>query len=138
MQKTRNETDVRKYRKCKRILQKLERQLFWSYVNNIIEFGDQDSACQPKQKRFWSYIKSLRKDSSGIAPLKDNGRLFNSSTDKANILNHQYLTHERTPVQPLQTQMEPLYLTWTISLSQNKELRSFYRKATHRKQLDLT
>ena len=90
MRKTRNETDVRKYRECKRILQKSERQSYWSYVNNIIEVGDQDSACQPKQKRFWSYIKSLRKDSSGIAPLKDNGRLFNSPTDKANILNHQY------------------------------------------------
>ena len=90
MRKTRNETDVRKYRECKRILQKSERQSYWSYVNNIIEVGDQDSAYQPKQKRFWSYIKSLRKDSSGIAPLKDNGRLFNSPTDKANILNHQY------------------------------------------------
>ena len=90
MRKTRNETDVRKYRECKRILQKSERQSYWSYVNNKIEVGDQDSACQPKQKRFWSYIKSLRKDSSGIAPLKDNGRLFNSPTDKANILNHQY------------------------------------------------
>ena len=140
MRKTRNETDVRKYRECKRILQKSERQSYWSYVNNIIEVGDQDSAYQPKQKRFWSYIKSLRKDSSGIAPLKDNGRLFNSPTDKANILNHQYhlFSPERTLVQPLQTQMVPLYLTWTISLSQNKELRSFYRKATHRKQLDLT
>ena len=90
MRKTRNETDVRKYRECKRILQKSERQSYWSYVNNIIEVGDQDSACQPKQKRLWSYIKSLRKDSSGIAPLKDNGRLFNSPTDKTNILNHQY------------------------------------------------
>ena len=90
MWKTRNVTGVRKYRKCKRILQKSERQSYWSYVNNIIEVGDQDSACQPKQKRFCSYIKSLCKDSSGIAPLKDNGRLFNSPTDKANILNHQY------------------------------------------------
>ena len=58
MRKTRNETDVRKYRECKQILQKSERQSYWSYVNNIIEVGDQDSACQPKQKRFWSYIKS--------------------------------------------------------------------------------
>ena len=90
MRKTRNQTDVRKCRECKRILQKSERQSYWSYVNNIIEVGDQDSACQPKQKRFWSYIKSLRKDSSFIAPLKDNGRLFNSPKDKANILNHQY------------------------------------------------
>ena len=56
MRKTRNETDVWKYRECKRILQKSERQSYWSYVNNIIEVGDQDSACQPKQKRFWSYI----------------------------------------------------------------------------------
>ena len=48
MRKTRNETDVRKYRECKRILQKSERQSYWSYVNNIIEVGDQDSACQPK------------------------------------------------------------------------------------------
>ena len=37
-----------------------------------------------------NYIKSLRKDSTGIAPLKDNGRLFNASKDKADILNRQY------------------------------------------------
>ena len=37
-----------------------------------------------------NYIKSLWKDSTGIAPLKDNGRLFNASKDKADILNRQY------------------------------------------------
>ena len=57
---------------------------------NVIKVGDQDGACQLKQKRFWSYIKSLCKDSSGIAPLKDNGRLHNTPTDKTNILNHHY------------------------------------------------
>ena len=39
----------------------------------------------------------MRKDSTGITPLKDNGRLFNCSKDKANILNRQYqsvFTHE--------------------------------------------
>ena len=81
---------MRKYRECKQILQKSERQSYWSYVNNIIEVEYQDSALQPKQKRFWSYIKSICKDSSGIAPLKDNGRLFNSPTDKANIRDHQH------------------------------------------------
>ena len=93
--------------------------MHYPYVNNITEVGYQDSACQPKQKRFWSYIKSLRKDSSGIASLKDNGWLFNSPADKANILKHQYLSvfTERTQVQPIQTQAEPIYLTWTISLS---------------------
>ena len=43
-----------------------------------------------EQKRFWSYIKSLRKDNIGILPLKDKGRLFNAPVDKANILNRQY------------------------------------------------
>ena len=49
-----------------------------------------DNFHYPKQKRFWSYIKFLRKDSTGIAPLKDNDRLFNTSKNKADILNRQY------------------------------------------------
>ena len=47
----------------------------------------------PKQKRFWSFIKSMRKDTSGIAPLKENGRLHAEPKDKADILNRQ---HEST------------------------------------------
>ena len=43
-----------------------------------------------KQKRFWSFIKSLRKDSSGVAPLKDRGKMHVDPVDKANILNRQY------------------------------------------------
>ena len=41
-------------------------------------------------KQIWSYIKSLRKDNTGLARLKDKGRLFNAAVDKANILNRQY------------------------------------------------
>ena len=44
------------------------------------------------QKKFWNYIKSLRKDATGIAPLKDKGRLFSSAKDKAGILNRQYIS----------------------------------------------
>ena len=90
MRKTKNETDIRKFKECKKAVQKMERQSYWAYINNIIETGEPDSDHIPKQKRFWSYIKSLRKDSTGIAPLKDNGRLFNASKDKADILNRQY------------------------------------------------
>ena len=46
-----------------------------------------------KQKRFWSFIKSLRKDSSGMAPLKEkleNGKMHADPKDKTNILNRQY------------------------------------------------
>ena len=46
----------------------------------------------PKQKRFWNYIKSLRKDIAGVAPFKENGRLFNAPRDKTEILSRQYLS----------------------------------------------
>ena len=90
MKKTKNEKDVRKYKDCKKAVQKQERQSYWTYINNIIEVGDPDSEQQPKQKRFWNYIKSLRKDTTGVSPLKDNGRLFNTARDKADILSRQY------------------------------------------------
>ena len=41
-------------------------------------------------KRFWSFVKSLRKDNSGVAPLKDQGKIHADPVDKANILNWQY------------------------------------------------
>ena len=71
-------------------VQKIERKSYWAYINGIIETSEPDNNHAPKQKRFWNYIKSLRKDSTGIASLKDNGRLFNASEDKADILNRQY------------------------------------------------
>ena len=88
--KTKKAKDIRQYKETKAHLQKAERQSYWQYVDNIIEIGDPDQQHQPKQKRFWSYIKSLWKDTGGIAPLKDNGRLHADSKEKADILNRQY------------------------------------------------
>ena len=89
MKKTKKEQDIRKYRQCKGDVQKLERQAYYSYINNIIEVNEDQDEKPAKQKRFWSYIKSLRKDNTGISPLKDKGRLFNAPKDKTNILNSQ-------------------------------------------------
>ena len=55
-------------------------------------FDALDPEKQTKQKKIWTYFKSLQKDNTGVNPLKDNGRLFNSPTDKANILNRQYMS----------------------------------------------
>ena len=82
--------DIRHYKETKARLQKAERQSYWQFVDNIIEVGDTDQDQQLKQKRFWSYIKSIRKDTGGVAPLKENGRLNADPKDKANILNRQY------------------------------------------------
>ena len=43
-----------------------------------------------KMKRFWSFVKSLRKDNSGVAPLKDQRKMHAYPVDKSNILNRQY------------------------------------------------
>ena len=48
-------------KECKKALQRLKRQPYWTYINGIIEMGDQEEERQPKQKRFREYIKSLRK-----------------------------------------------------------------------------
>ena len=55
------------------------------YINDIIEAEDPEVNQSPKQKRFWNYNKSLRKDLTSVSPLKDNGRLFNSPKYKVGI-----------------------------------------------------
>ena len=41
-------------------------------------------------KPFWKFVRSKRCDNTGIAPLKDDGRLFSDSQNKADILNRQF------------------------------------------------
>ena len=88
--KTGNPKDTKIYKETKARLQKAERQSYWNFVDNIIEVGDPEQENQPKQKIFWSFINSLPKDTSGVAPLKDNERLHADPKDKADILNRQY------------------------------------------------
>ena len=43
-----------------------------------------------KIKKFWSFIKSLKKDAFGITSLRENGILKTASKEKANICNRQF------------------------------------------------
>ena len=52
--------------------------------------SDPNSERSQKQIFFWNYIKGLRKDNSGVAPLRDNGILVNNTQQKAEIFNIQY------------------------------------------------
>ena len=45
---------------------------------------------QSKPKKLFSFIKSLRTDNSGVAPLKKEGQLVADTKQKANILNEQF------------------------------------------------
>jgi hypothetical protein len=51
---------------------------------------DTNSERPQKQKKFWSYIKNMKKDHTGVAPLRNNGLLINDSKQKAEVLNIQY------------------------------------------------
>ena len=81
-----------KYTDAKAATQKAERQTYWRYINSLIEAtpGDDKEEIANSQKRFWGYIEGLRKDTTGVSPLKEGGLMYASSRDKANILNRQY------------------------------------------------
>ena len=68
---------------------------YWKHISNIFSF-DMDSAdpdCprkNEKAKKFWSFVKSLKKDVFGINSLRENGILKTDTLDKANICNRQF------------------------------------------------
>ena len=70
--------------------QKLLRGAYWNYINNLIQPPQEESNSPRSQKRFWSYIKSLRKDTTGISPLREMGSLHSAPQEKADILNRCY------------------------------------------------
>ena len=82
--------DIQHYKETKAKLQKAERQSYWKYLDNLIEVGDPGQEHQPKQKRLLSFVKSLRRDNSRIAPLKEDRCLHDDPKDKADIINRQY------------------------------------------------
>ena len=65
------------------------------HISNIFSFqtDDNDPNCPRKNekcKRFWSFVKSLKKDASGITSLRENRILKTDTVDKANICNKQF------------------------------------------------
>ncbi len=94
MKKSGTEQLKSEYANLKRTTQRELRRSYWSYIENILDPADTNSQSAQNQfstmKRFWSYIKHRRKDSSCVASLKVNGKLYSNSADKANILNGQF------------------------------------------------
>ena len=83
--------DISSYKTMKARARKAERQAYWNYLDKMLDFGDPETEYQTgKMKPFWSFVKSLQKDNSGVTPLKDQGKIHADPVDKANILNRQY------------------------------------------------
>ena len=83
------------YKRFRAHVQKVIRDAYWKHISNIFSF-DTDSAdpdCPQKNekaKKFWSFVKSFKKDAFGINSLRENGILKTDSLDKANICNRQF------------------------------------------------
>ena len=68
------------------------RRAYWAYMETMIDFYspiESPDERATKQKRIWSFI-SLRKDSSGVSPLRSEGEIHSSAEKKAEILSQQF------------------------------------------------
>jgi hypothetical protein len=78
-----------KYLKLRKECQKMTRQAHKDYTDSLF---DQENAEDKATitKKFWTYVKSKKKDNCSISPLRSEGLLISDSKGKANILNKQY------------------------------------------------
>ena len=65
------------YKRFRAHVQKVLREAYWKYVSNIFTFkNDSSDPDTPKpekiKKKFWSFVKSLKKDVFGIASFREN------------------------------------------------------------------
>ena len=78
--------DWRRYKSLKAELQRESRRAHSAYMEDIVS-----EDLQKNPKRFWSYVKSRKQDSSQIVTLKSkDGYLHSDTASKASILNQQF------------------------------------------------
>ena len=81
------------YKRFRAHVQKVLRDAYWKYVSNIFTFENDssvpDTPKPEKNRKFWAFIKSPKKDAFGITSLRENGILKTDAKEKANICNRQ-------------------------------------------------
>jgi len=119
--KTNNPSDWNRYNRLCTQTQREIRQSHRKYMTEVISDSYKD---QPK--KFWSYIKTRKQESFGIAPLKNkDGFIHSDAKTKAEILNDQFqsvFTQEDTANVPDKGLAHTL--PWKISPSTPTELRN--------------
>ena len=74
------------YRKLQKHARNTIRKAEWRYLNDTIVKGLENNNNKP----FWNFVKSRKKDNTGVSPLKQGGKLFSDPKTKANILLKQF------------------------------------------------
>jgi hypothetical protein len=111
----------KKYKDLKHLVQKKLRDAYWNYIESIIAPMDPENP-YTGMKKFWTLIKSLRKDYSGVAPLKEHGKTSTENPEKANILNRQFesvFTREKTITPDLLPETSPFRPMADIEITTN-------------------
>ena len=76
------------FKSLKRDIQKKLRTSYQQYISSLISYENDDSNnLRNGNKKFWTYIKSLRKDNHSIPPLNLNDTEISDSFHKANAFN---------------------------------------------------
>ena len=80
--------DTRRYKKLKAACQRSIREAHDTYVQDVI-----GQSAKENPKKFWSYIKGKKQESSGVSPLRNvDGVIHSEANVKANILNRQFVS----------------------------------------------
>ena len=81
----------------KHSIQKDMRKSYWSYIDNLIsldphssDFEVSNNSSTIQLKKFWSYIKAIKKDCTSISSLIHNDNLLTETSAKAEALNAQF------------------------------------------------
>ena len=69
----------------KSTVQREIRKKYNKYIEDLIETN-----LDRGNKKHWGMVKSIKRDSSGVGPLKENGNLISDPLSKANLLNKQF------------------------------------------------
>ena len=85
--RTGDQRDWDKFHQQRRECQRATKRDYWQYINRLID-PDTDTT----NKNLWSYLKTKRQDSFGVAPLKEHGKIHTTAADKADILNQQFVS----------------------------------------------
>ena len=105
--------------------QRAMRKAYWDFIDNLISIDNEDHLLTdkrpPRQKRLFQYINSLRKECSGVPPLKQGDRLITDTIGKAEALNDRYQSVFTTePPGPIPDKGPNPYQPWKTLSSPNR------------------
>ena len=83
--------NISKLKRVQQQVQKRFRQEYWRYINGIL-FPAENQDPENRKKILWNYVKNCKKDSIGVASLRNckTGELLTEAKDKAEVLNDQF------------------------------------------------